>query len=209
MDGGEKRQFILTASSAPQRREGMKSAAGNIATLRMRTLTLFETGDSDGCVSLEGLFHGGMEPRMTGAVTLQKLASFIVRGGWPGSLHLTLPQAKLMPGRVIDAIVEEGAVRLDGVRRNKTKMRLLLRALARCESTTASSRALRRDILAADGNGHQQSDHTRLSGCTAPSLRPGRSASVRSERAVICENEADGETPSGRSLSGLRPAGSE
>ena len=114
-------------------------------------MTLFETGDSDGCVSLAELFHDGPEPRMTEAVTLQDLASFIVRGGWPGSLQLSLPQAKLLPGRVIDAILEEGAVRLDGVRRDKTKMRLLLRALARCESTTTSGRALRRDILAADG----------------------------------------------------------
>ena len=148
---GGKGQFILTGSSTPQRKGIMHSGAGRIAPLRMRTMSLFETGDSDGSVSLVDLFNGGVEPHMTGEVSLKSLADFIVRGGWPGSLDVPMPQAGLLPRRYLDAILDDGANRLDDIKRDSSKMRRLLRSLARNESTTVSYKTLRRDIKDVDG----------------------------------------------------------
>ena len=148
---GMKGQFVLTGSSTPQRKGVMHSGAGRIAPLRLRTMTLFETGDSDGSISLSNLFHGELAAHMTGDVTLKSLAEYIVRGGWPGSLDVPMAQAGLLPHRYLDAILEDGANRLDGIQRDSSKMFKLLQSLARNESTTVSNKTLRRDIRDIDG----------------------------------------------------------
>ena len=152
VDGrGSKGQFILTGSSTPQRKGIMHSGAGRIAPLRMRTMSLFETGDSDGLVSLHELFQGNLEPQMTGEISVKSLAEFIVRGGWPGSLDVPMAQAGLLPRRYLDAILDDGANRLDDTKRDSSKMLRLLQSLARNESTTVSNKTLRRDIKDVDG----------------------------------------------------------
>ena len=83
---------------------------------------------------------------MTGEVSLRKLTELIVRGGWPGSLHLPLEQAALLPHEYITAIIEDDVYRIDGIKRDTSKMRLLLQSLARNESTTAANRTLKSDI---------------------------------------------------------------
>lgn len=148
---GEKGQFLLTGSSTPQRKGVMHSGAGRIAPLRLRTMTLFETGDSDGRVSLHEMFGGEFQPSMTGEVQLSSLAMFLVRGGWPGSLGVPEEQAGLLPRRYLDAILEDGANRMDGIQRDSAKMLRLLQSLARNESTTVSNKTLRRDIRDVDG----------------------------------------------------------
>ncbi|MCI6101199.1 MAG: DUF4143 domain-containing protein [Selenomonas sp.] len=148
---GKKGQFVLTGSSTPQRKGVMHSGAGRITPLRLRTMTLFETGDSDGSVSLSDLFRGELASRMTGDVALKTIAECIVRGGWPASLDVPTAQAGLLPLRYLDAILEDGANRLDGVQRDSSKMLKLLQSLARNESTTVSNKTLRRDIRDADG----------------------------------------------------------
>ena len=148
---GRKGQFVLTGSSTPQRKGIMHSGAGRIAPLRMRTMSLFETGDSDGKVSLQGLFDGVLEDSMTGEVSLSSLADYIVRGGWPGSLGVPAEQAALLPHRYLDAILDDGANRLDDIKRDSSKMLRLLHSLARNESTTVSNKTLRRDIRDVDG----------------------------------------------------------
>ena len=148
---GAKGQFVLTGSSTPQRKGIMHSGAGRIAPLRMRTMSLFETGDSDGKVSLQGLFEGTMKDTLTKEVSLNELASYIVRGGWPGSLGVPAEQAALLPRRYLDAIIDDGANRLDEIKRDSSKMLRLLHSLARNESTTVSNKTLRRDIKDIDG----------------------------------------------------------
>ena len=85
----EKGRFILTGSATPNHRGILHSGAGRIARLRMRPMSLFESGDSSGKVSLYDLCHGDLSPVMTGEVSLKKLIELIVRGGWPGSLGLS------------------------------------------------------------------------------------------------------------------------
>lgn len=147
---GQKGQFILTGSATPNHKGVLHSGAGRIARLRMRPMSLYESGDSSGKVSLKALCQGQLTPAMTGEVELQRLISLIVRGGWPGSLSLSAERAALVPGEYLNAVIEDDVYHMDGVRRNTAKMRLLLRSLARNESTTASNRTLKNDIREID-----------------------------------------------------------
>ncbi|MDE7261442.1 MAG: DUF4143 domain-containing protein [Oscillospiraceae bacterium] len=146
----EKGQFILTGSATPNHKGILHSGAGRIARLRMRPMSLYESGDSSGTVSLEKLCHGSLRPAMTGGVELQTLIGLIIRGGWPGSLHLPAQQAALLPGEYLNAVIDDDVYRMDGIKRNTSKMRLLLRSLARNESTTATNRTLKNDIREQD-----------------------------------------------------------
>lgn len=145
-----KGQFILTGSATPNHKGILHSGAGRIGRLRMRPMTLYESGESSGRVSLEALCQGTLTPALTGDVSLEELIHCIVRGGWPGSLGLSAEQAALLPAEYLRAILEDDVYRIDGVKRDITKMRLLLRSLARNESTTVSNRTLMRDIKAVD-----------------------------------------------------------
>ena len=113
-------------------------------------MSLWESGDSSGKVSLEQLCQGKLPPVMTGEVDLKKLIELIIRGGWPGSLGLTLEQAALLPAQYLDAVIDDDVYRMDGVKRDTQKMRLLLRSLARNESTTVTNKTLMKDIKAVD-----------------------------------------------------------
>ena len=116
----------------------------------MRPMSLYESGDSSGKVSLEKLCHGELTPAMTGDVDLKKLIELILRGGWPGSLELPLEQAMLLPAEYLNAVIDDDVYRIDGVKRDTQKMRLLLRSLARNESTTVTNKTLMKDIKAVD-----------------------------------------------------------
>ncbi len=148
--GTKKGQFILTGSSTPNHKGILHSGAGRIARLRMRPMSLFESGDSTGQVSLGSLFNGNFTPVATGEVQLETLIGLILRGGWPGSIGMPLEEAVLVPGEYLNAIIEDDIYRVDGVKRDTSKMRLLLRSLARNESTTATNNTLLRDIKAVD-----------------------------------------------------------
>ena len=147
----EKGQFILTGSATPNHKGILHSGAGRIAKLRMRPMSLFESGDSSGLVSLESICKGEMKPVMTGDVDLRRLIRYIIRGGWPGSLMLDIEQAALLPAEYLKAVIDDDVFRMDGIRRDTRKMMQLLRSIARNESTTATNRVLVRDIKDVDG----------------------------------------------------------
>ena len=148
---GKKGQFILTGSSTPKRKGVLHSGAGRIGKIRMRTMSLFESGDSNGQVSLNDLCHGRLSSAMTGEVELRKLAELVVRGGWPGNIDIPVANASLMPEAYLNAILDDDVHRVDGIRYDTGKMMLLLRSLARNESTTATNKKLLSDIRA-DGD---------------------------------------------------------
>lgn len=147
----QKGQFILTGSATPNHKGILHSGAGRIAKLRMRTMSLYESGDSSGQVSLEALCSGQLTPAITGEVNLKDIIKFIIRGGWPGSLGLPLKQAALLPQQYLQAVIDDDVYRIDEVKRNTQKMRLLLMSLARNESTTATNTLLKSDIKEKDG----------------------------------------------------------
>lgn len=147
----QKGQFILTGSATPNHKGILHSGAGRIAKLRMRTMSLYESGDSSGQISLEALCNGTLTPAMTGEVDLKNLINLIIRGGWPGSLDLPVKQAALLPQQYLQAVLDDDVYRIDDVKRNTQKMRLLLMSLARNESTTATNTLLKSDIKEKDG----------------------------------------------------------
>lgn len=146
----KKGQFILTGSATPQHKGILHSGAGRIARLRMHPMSLFESGKSSGQVSLKALCEGKLQPAATGDITLEMLIDAILRGGWPANQEGTLEQAVLLPKAYLQAVLEDDIYRIDDVKRDKRKMELLLRSLARNESTTVTNRKLKNDIKEKD-----------------------------------------------------------
>lgn len=145
-----KGQYILTGSATPNHKGIMHSGAGRIARLRMRPMSLYESGASTGKISLKDLCEGNLTPTMTGDIDLHKITEYIYRGGWPGNLDTPLSQAGLLPNEYLRAVIEDDVYRIDGVKRDLAKMNLLLRSLARNESTTVTNKTLKNDIKAID-----------------------------------------------------------
>lgn len=146
----EKGQFIMTGSATPNHKGIMHSGAGRIAKLRMRPMSLYESGDSTGIVSLTDFLNGTVKSAMTGEVNLRHLLDLIVRGGWPGNLDIPMEQAALLPGEYLNAVIDDDVFRIDGIKRDTKKIRLLLRSLARNESTTVTNKKLKNDIKEID-----------------------------------------------------------
>lgn len=146
----EKGQFILTGSSTPNHKGQLHSGAGRIAKIRMHPMSLYESGDSSGKVSLEELCNSNIKVTMTGDVKLTDIINLIVRGGWPGNIDTPAKTAGIVADEYLKAIIDDDAHRLDGIKRNTAKMNLLLRSLARNESTTASKAVLKKDIKEID-----------------------------------------------------------
>lgn len=147
---GNKGQFILTGSATPNHKGILHSGAGRIAKLRMRPMSLFESGNSSGDISLKDICEGRIEPKISGEVDLRKLIDFIIRGGWPANQETTLKQAAYLPIQYIQAVLDDDIYRIDNVKRDKHKMELLLRSLARNEATTVTNKKLKNDIKEID-----------------------------------------------------------
>ncbi len=148
---GASGQFILTGSATPQYKGVLHSGVGRIGRLRMRPMSLFESGDSSGKVSLEAICNGESLPmQLTGEVRLQKLIELVLRGGWPGSVGKSLDAAMEIPKSYLETVFKHDIYQVDDVKRDVFKMRLLLKSLARNESTTVSNSTLARDVKERD-----------------------------------------------------------
>ncbi len=146
-DQAVKGQFILTGSATPKRRGVMHSGTGRIARLRMMSMSLYESGDSSGSISLKDICNSVYETKLTGEVQLRTIATFILRGGWPGSIGLSTKNAVLIPSMYLKNVVDDDVDKIDDIKRDKAKMRLLLRSLARNESTTVGKKKLKDDMM--------------------------------------------------------------
>lgn len=146
----DKGQFILTGSATPNHKGIMHSGAGRIGRLRMRPMSLFESGYSSGKISLKDLCNGKLTPAMTGEVNLKSIAEYIYRGGWPGNANTRIDKAGLLPDEYLKAVIEDDVYRVDGKKRDISKMKLLLKSLARNESTTVTNKTLKNDVKAID-----------------------------------------------------------
>ena len=143
---GLKGQYILTGSSTPNRDGIAHSGAGRYGKIHLRTMSLYESGDSTGNISLEDLCNNKFKGKATGEVDLRNLAMLIIRGGWPANLKYSAKDASEAIEEYINLIINDDLYRLDGVNRDKHKVRLLLKSLARNESTTVSNMRLKKDI---------------------------------------------------------------
>lgn len=146
----KKGQFILTGSSTPNHKGVMHSGAGRIGRLRMRPMSLFESGNSSGRVSLEALCNGILESFVTEDIKLNNLIEYTIRGGWPANINMKIEKAALLPAQYLDAVINDDVFRIDGIKRDTVKMKLLLRSLARNESTTVTKKTLKNDVKSFD-----------------------------------------------------------
>lgn len=147
---GLKGQYILTGSSTPNRKGIFHSGAGRFGKIRLRTMSLYESNDSSGEVSLKDICNNKEISKKTKEVDLRELARLIIRGGWPGYLEYSSNDARKAISEYIKLIIDDDMYRLDGVKRDKHKMNLLLRSLARNESTTVTNTTIKNDINEVD-----------------------------------------------------------
>ena len=147
---GLKGQYILTGSSTPNRNGISHSGAGRFGKIYLRTMSLYESGDSTGDISLKDLCSKNLKGKLTGEVDLKHLAGLIIRGGWPGNLRYSPKDSSEIIEEYIKLIIDDDLIRLDGVNRDKHKVKLLLKSLARNESTTVSNMTLKKDICDRD-----------------------------------------------------------
>ena len=143
---GKKGQFILTGSATPSQKGILHSGAGRISTLRMRPMSLFESQDSSGLISLYDICNEQFTNKIVDEPSLSKLIKLIIRGGWPGSLTVKESEYTTIAREYLNAIINHDVYRLEGINRNTKKMSLLLKSLARNESTTVSINTLKKDI---------------------------------------------------------------
>lgn len=145
-EDNKKGKYILTGSSVPVSDKIHHSGAGRICKMKMNTMSLYESGESTGEVSLIDLFENKVTNKLVKKTELNTLAELIVRGGWPEAINLDVNSAMKITKSYIDAVLEKDIVSIDGVNRDKEKMTMLLRSLARNESTVSSNNLLMKDI---------------------------------------------------------------
>ena len=118
----------------------------------MRTMTLFESEDSSGRISLQRLFDGEEEVADVAPLDVEDIARVLCRGGWPAAVTAG---AAPVPGRLartyVEGLIDSDVARMDGVLRNSTRMRALMRAYARHVSTQASQTTIAADLAVNDG----------------------------------------------------------
>lgn len=146
--------FLLTGSAVvpeKKRKQIQHSGTGRISRLRMRPMSLWESGESSGEASLEGLFSGAsfVSGRSKGH-SLDEIAYLVCRGGWPNAVERGGDIALDYASEYVEAIAESDLSRMDGVPRSPERIRRLLRSLARLQATQTSLSSIRKDIVAND-----------------------------------------------------------
>lgn len=140
-------QFILTGSAVPADKSGiMHTGTGRFGWLKMRPMTLFESKESNGSVSLGALFDGDLNIACTSSLSLENVAFAACRGGWPTSLKQTGELALAHAFDYFDAIVRVDISRADGTRRNPETTRKLLRSYARFQGSQISLSKIAKDV---------------------------------------------------------------
>jgi len=150
-DRGKAGQFILTGSSVPSDDATRHSGAGRFSRIRMRPMSLFELGISDGSVSLAAVLRGGSVATADTGLTVAAVVDLIIRGGWPGMRSATQSEAQQAVRDYLEEIARVDMPRMEGIRRDPERIHRLLRSLARNVATSASSATLARDTDGPDG----------------------------------------------------------
>jgi len=145
---GKTGQFILTGSAVPKDNAVQHTGTGRISRMTMRPMSLFESLESNGMVSLKSLFDGTAAGECFSSLTIEKLAFALIRGGWPASIGQNESIALKQVYDYVDAVINIDVSRVDGVEKNPMRLRALMRSLARNVSTAANITTIQRDIAA-------------------------------------------------------------
>ena len=183
-------QFILTGSAVPIDGVTKHTGTGRISRLNMRTMSLYESGESKGCVSLRDLFDGIFPVLEPSNLTIEEIAFAICRGGWPASVKMKGMDALELSRNYVDAIIHHDISRVDGVERNPKRVQLLLRSLARNVATMATNVTILQDM-----EGEEKT-------MTAPTL----DAYLNALRRIFVIEDQPAWSPSMRSKTAIRTA---
>lgn len=152
-------QFILTGSAVPADTSKIDhSGTGRFARLTMRPMSLWESGDSTGDVSLQALFEGEEQVRGFSDFELGDIAYLICRGGWPRAVDMDKDIALDQAKDYVDSVAESDLSRVDGVQRSSETTRRLLRSYARHQGSQATLGTITADITS--GGSYEVSDRT-------------------------------------------------
>jgi predicted AAA+ superfamily ATPase len=144
-------QFILTGSFVPaDDMSNSHSGTGRITRMTMRPMSLFESKDSDGSVSLRSLFGSKNEISADSNISIEELAFLICRGGWPKAIGQSQRVALQQAFDYVDSIVNKDASRVDGIAKNPQRMKNLLHSYSRFIASDAKITTIRDDMVAND-----------------------------------------------------------
>ena len=145
---GEEGQFILTGSAvAPDDSDIYHSGTGRFGWLKLRTMSLWESGDSSGDVSLRALFDGATEVDGASSINLDRLAYLVCRGGWPrGVINKNESAALIQAKEYFEAVTRYDISRVDDVQRDPELAKRLMRSYARLQASQASAATILADV---------------------------------------------------------------
>lgn len=140
-----KGQYILTGSARPKEDSVMHTGTGRITKLLMRPMSLYESGESNGCVSLSDIINGN---DIEGVSTLEfeDLIDVMMRGGWPESLNIKGNNKHEISKDYIKSLLSEEVKVVDGIERNQQKMSAVLKSISRNVSTSVSKATILEDV---------------------------------------------------------------
>lgn len=148
-------RFILTGSAVPTKRDDMKhTGTGRFSWLKMRPMSLWESGDSLGSVSLEGLFDGDAL-RIADAADhrLEDIAFLVCRGGWPKAVQFSKRRPALEQAfNYVAAVAESDISRVDDVSRDPDRARRIMKSYARLQGSHATAAVIKADMSANEGS---------------------------------------------------------
>ena len=146
----EKGKFLLTGSTSLSKQETNEeifhSGTGRIATIRMYPMSLYESKDSTGEVSIMDMFNGTVKCKHTKKIELDEIAKLIIRGGWPENLDKDINDIDIIPKSYIDSVISKDINERKDKKRDSNKMKMLIRSLARNESSIAGNDTIVKDI---------------------------------------------------------------
>ena len=148
----DKGLYILTGSVTPKEGSFTHSGAGRIGRIRMRTMSLYESGDSSGAISLAELFDGENFVPGASALTQEKIIDLSVRGGWPENIGVDKEDAGILPEQYIIALAGTDITNADNIKRNPDLALHLLAAVARTNVTPALLNTIVADVQARFGD---------------------------------------------------------
>ena len=191
-------KYILTGSVLPPHDSYRHSGTGRFAIIQMRPMTLFESMDSIGKISIGTLFNNeSFEPFMTN-IDLQRLIDITIRGGWPETLNLPIEKTGIVAAEYIKTIEKSELFRNDQAKRNQPKLSRLIRSLARNNTTTTTINTLSMDL---DGDErHLQSE------CEIHISRDSVTDYIKSLKEIFIIEEIPAWSPEVRSKAIMRQA---
>ena len=149
----EEGQFILTGSAVPASMDEVQhTGTGRFAWVRMRPMSLFESGESNGSVRLSELFQSPEQIAAINPINLKQIAFLVCRGGWPRATFLEDEIALEQAYDYYDAIINQDISRVDGVKRDAERVKTLMRSYARNQGAQAPNTTLKADMMANDAD---------------------------------------------------------